>query len=46
MSTTQRTISLPEYVNDEKAKASFKDGLLTVMIPKTEKGKRKAIPIS
>ena len=42
----QRTISLPEYVNDEKAKASFKDGLLTVMIPKTEKGKRKAIAIS
>jgi HSP20 family protein len=42
----QRTVSLPEYVNDEKAKASFKDGLLTVMIPKTEKGKRKAITIS
>ena len=42
----QRTISLPEYVNDEKAKASFKEGLLTVMIPKTEKGKRKAIAIS
>ena len=42
----QRTVSLPEYVNDEKAKASFKDGLLTVMIPKTEKGKRKAIAIS
>ena len=42
----QRTLSLPEYVDDEKAKASFKDGLLTVMIPKTEKGKRKAIAIS
>ena len=42
----QRTLSLPEYVDDEKAKASFKDGLLTVMIPKTEKGKRKAITIN
>lgn len=42
----QRTFSLPEYVDDEKAKASFKDGLLTVMIPKTEKAKRKAITIN
>jgi len=32
-------------VDDEHAKASFKDGLLKVIIPKTEKGKRKTIEI-
>jgi HSP20 family protein len=42
----QRTLSLPEYVNDEKAKAYFKDGLLSITIPKTEKAKRKAITIN
>ena len=41
----QRTLSLPENVDDEHAKASFKDGLLKVIIPKTEKGKRKTIEI-
>ena len=42
----QRTLSLPEYINDEKAKAYFKDGLLSITIPKTEKAKRKAITIN
>ena len=41
----QRTLSLPDNVDDEKAKASFKDGILTVTIPKTEKSKRKTIEI-
>ncbi len=41
----QRTVSLPDNVDGEKAKASFKDGILKVTIPKTEKSKRKTIEI-
>ncbi len=41
----QRTLSLPDYVDRDNAKASFKDGILKVTIPKTEKGKRKSIEI-
>ena len=41
----QRTLSLPENVDDEHAKASFKDGILKVTIPKTEKSKRRTIEI-
>ena len=41
----QRTLSLPENVDGDKAQASFKDGLLKVTIPKTEKSKRKSIEI-
>ncbi|MDO9048614.1 MAG: Hsp20/alpha crystallin family protein [Methylobacter sp.] len=41
----QRTVSLPDNVDGEQAKASFKDGILTVTIPKTEKSKRKSIEI-
>lgn len=41
----QRTLSLPDNVDGEKAKASFKDGILRVTIPKTEKSKRKTIEI-
>ncbi|MFZ2406678.1 MAG: Hsp20/alpha crystallin family protein [Methylobacter sp.] len=41
----QRTLSLPDNVDGDKAKASFKDGILKVTIPKTEKSKRKTIEI-
>ena len=41
----QRTVSLPDNVDDENAKASFSDGILTVTIPKTEKSKRKTIEV-
>jgi HSP20 family protein len=41
----QRTLSLPDYVDYDNAKALFKDGILKVTIPKTEKGKRKSIEI-
>jgi HSP20 family protein len=41
----QRTLSLPDNVDSDNAKASFKDGILKVTIPKTEKGKRKSIEI-
>jgi len=40
-----RTLSLPEDVDGDKAKASFRDGILTVTIPKTEKNKRKIIEV-
>lgn len=41
----QRTLSLPDNVDGDNAKASFKDGILKVTMPKTEKGKRKSIEI-
>ena len=41
----QRTLALPENIDDEQAKASFKDGILTVTIPKTEKTKNKHLEI-
>ncbi len=41
----QRTLSLPDNVDGDNAKASFKDGILKVIIPKTEKSKRKTIEI-
>lgn len=41
----QRTITLPENVDSDHAKASFKDGILKVTIPKTEKSRRKSIEV-
>jgi HSP20 family protein len=41
----QRTVSLPDNGDDANATASFKDGILTATIPKTEKSKRKNIEI-
>ena len=41
----QRSLSLPDNIDDEQAKASFKDGILTVTIPKTEKTKNKHLEI-
>jgi HSP20 family protein len=35
----QRTIALPEGVSADKAKATFKKGVLTIAIPKTPKAK-------
>ena len=40
--TYQRTISLPENANEDKAKASFKKGVLWVEIPKKEGSVKKA----
>ncbi|MDP3877991.1 MAG: Hsp20/alpha crystallin family protein [Methylobacter sp.] len=42
----QRSLSLPANVDGDQAKASFKDGILKVTVPKTEKGKRKSIEIN
>lgn len=40
-----RSFSLPENVDEEKIEASFKDGLLTLTVPKTEKAKPKSIEV-
>lgn len=41
----QRTLSLPTRVDGEQAKASFKDGILDITIPKSEQSKRRNIEI-
>jgi len=43
--TFKRAFSLPVSVVEEKVKAAFKNGVLTVNIPKAEKGKRKKVTI-
>lgn len=40
-----RSFTLPEAVNGDKVNAEFKDGLLTVHLPKDEKAKPKAIDV-
>ncbi len=42
----QRTFTLSKSVRSKDAKASFKDGVLTLSIPKIEQPKPTAIPIS
>ncbi|MCF8056877.1 MAG: Hsp20/alpha crystallin family protein [Desulfocapsa sp.] len=41
-----RSFRLPDDVNSDKAKASFKDGVLEIRMPKTGNGKNKKIDIS
>ena len=40
-----RSFSLPENVDDSKLSAEYKDGVLKVVLPKTEKAKPKAIAV-
>ncbi len=40
-----RTVGLPAYVDADKVKASFKDGVLELKLPKVEKAKRRSIEI-
>lgn len=42
----QRSISLPTGVQADKAKATYKDGVLTITIPKAEEAKPKSIKIN
>jgi HSP20 family protein len=42
----QRTVALPAAVAADKVKAAYKDGVLTVTLPKTEEAKPKQIDIS
>jgi HSP20 family protein len=40
-----RNITLPQAVNAGKVNATYKDGILTISLPKTEESKRKQIQI-
>ena len=40
-----RTFELPENVNEDGIKAEYKDGLLTVNLPKSEKAKAREITV-
>ena len=40
-----RSFSLPRKVDVDKVSASYKDGILQITLPKSEKAKLKAIPI-
>ena len=42
----QRTVTLPAPVAADKVKAAYKDGVLTVTLPKTEEAKPKQIDVS
>jgi HSP20 family protein len=42
----QRTVSLPAPVASEKVKAQYKDGILTVTLPKAEEAKPKHIDVN
>lgn len=41
----QRTIALPSAVANDQVKAQYKDGILTVTLPKTEEAKPKQISV-
>ncbi|MDD3802854.1 MAG: Hsp20/alpha crystallin family protein [bacterium] len=41
-----RAVSLPKQIDEQKIKASFNDGLLTVVLPKSDIAKTKAIEIT
>lgn len=40
-----RTLSLPADVNTEKAKASFRDGLLELVLPKSQTAQKRSIKV-
>jgi len=40
-----RSFTLPDLVDEEKVKAEFKDGVLHLQLPKSEKAKPKAIEV-
>jgi HSP20 family protein len=40
-----RSFSLPDEVNDAQVQAVFKDGILTLHLPKSEKAKPKAVEV-
>ena len=40
-SSFKRTFTLPETVDDEKIDATYKDGILNILLPKKEEAKQK-----
>ncbi len=43
--TFARSLRLPSYVDTNKVKASYKDGVLEILLPKTESAKPKQIKV-
>ena len=43
--TFLRTFGLPEYVDETQVRAEFKEGILTIRLPKTQKAKPKTVEI-
>lgn len=41
----QRVVALPTHVHNQEAKAEFKDGLLTLTMPKVEESERKVVKL-
>jgi HSP20 family protein len=41
----ERSIEIPHAVHSDKARASFKDGVLEIRLPKTEEAKRKEVKL-
>ena len=41
----QRTLSLPQNVDSGKVEASYKDGVLQIVLPKSESARAKRIPL-
>ncbi|WP_299109671.1 Hsp20/alpha crystallin family protein [uncultured Winogradskyella sp.] len=39
----KRTFNLPETVDDEKINANYKDGILSILLPKKEEAKQKPV---
>lgn len=42
----QRTLTLPTPVNVDKVKAAYKDGILSIVLPKTEEARPKQIEVN
>ena len=42
----QRTVSLPTQVASDKVKAQYKDGVLSITLPKAEEAKPKQIDVN
>ncbi len=42
-SSFKRTFNLPESVNDEKINANYKEGILSILLPKKEEAKQKPV---
>jgi HSP20 family protein len=40
-----RTVALPCEVKSDEIKASFKDGVLEIRMPKTEEAKKKSVAV-